>query len=132
GAAPGTTPITAGPGVARPVVAAAAAEPRISITLNQIPLGEALRYIANQAGLKVKVEPFAVAVIPISEQSNDLITKEYRVPPDFVSTSLTGTSLLQRGAYTKAAGTAAAGPAGTGKDTQESTGGQQLVNREGA
>src|SRR5436190_15746822 len=130
----GTTPVTAGPVVTRPVVAAAAtAEPRISITLNQIPLGEALRYIANQAGLKVKVEPFAVAVIPISEQSNDLITKEYRVPPDFVSTSLTGTSLLQRGAYTKAAGTApVAGPAGTGKDTQESTGGQQLVNREGA
>ena len=129
----GTTPVTAGPVVTRPVVAAAAAEPRISITLNQIPLGEALRYIANQAGLKVKVEPFAVAVIPISEQSNDLITKEYRVPPDFISTSLTGTSLLQRGAYTKAAGTApVAGPAGTGKDTQESTGGQQLVNREGA
>src|SRR5438477_4139271 len=71
----GTTPVAAGPVVTRPVVAAAAAEPRISITLNQIPLGEALRYIANQAGLKVKVEPFAVAVIPISEQSNDLITK---------------------------------------------------------
>src|SRR5438132_858254 len=107
----GTTPVTAGPVVTRPVVAAAAAEPRISITLNQIPLGEALRYIANQAGLTVKVEPYAVAVIPLSEQSNDLITKEYRVPPDFISTSLTGTSLLQRGAYTKAPGTAAAGPA---------------------
>jgi len=128
-APPATTPITAGPVVARPVVA----EPRISLTLNQIPLGEALRYIANQAGLKVKVEPYAVAVIPISEQSNDLITKEYRVPPDFISTTLGGKSLLQLGAYTKAPGTAAAaGPTGTGKDTQESTGGQQLVAREGA
>jgi general secretion pathway protein D len=128
----GTAPVTAGPVVARPLVAAAAtAEPRISLTLNQIPLGEALRYIANQAGLKVKVEPYAVAVIPISEQSNDLITKEYRVPPDFISTSLAGKSLLQLGAYSKAPGTAAV-PAGTGKDTQESTGGQQLVNREGA
>jgi len=128
----GTTPVTAGPVVTRPVVAAAAiAEPRISLTLNQIPLGEALRYIANQAGLKVKVEPYAVAVIPISEQSNDLITKEYRVPPDFISTTLAGTSLLQQGAYTKAPGTAA-GPTGTGKDTQESTGGKQLVVREGA
>jgi type II secretory pathway component GspD/PulD (secretin)/tetratricopeptide (TPR) repeat protein len=132
GAAPagGTTPVTARPVVARPVVAAAAiSEPRITITLNQIPLGEALRYIAAQAGLKVKVEPYAVAIIPISEQSNDLITKEYRVPPDFISTTLTGTSLLQRGAYKTAPGTA---PAGTGKDTQESTGGQQLINREGA
>src|SRR4029077_4428755 len=129
----GTAPVTAGPVVARPVVAAAAtAEPRITLTLNQIPLGEALRYIANQAGLKVKVEPYAVAVIPITEQSNDLITKEYRVPPDFISTSLAGKSLLQLGAYTKAPGTDAAPPTGTGKDTQESTGGQQLVNREGA
>ena len=131
-APPATTPIAAGPIVTRPVVAGAAiAEPRISLTLNQIPLGEALRYISNQAGLKVKVEPYAVAVVPISEQSNDLITKEYRVPPDFISTTLGGKSLLQQGAYTKAPGTAA-GPTGTGKDTQESTGGQQLVVREGA
>src|SRR2546430_6838874 len=129
----GTKPVTAGPVVARPVVAAAAAEPRITLTLNQIPLGEALRYIANQAGLKVKVEPYAVSIIPISEQSNDLITKEYRVPPDFISTTLSGSTLLGRGAYKVAPGTAApVGPAGTGKDTQESTGGQQLVNREGA
>jgi general secretion pathway protein D len=134
GAPPGTTPIAAPPVVARPVVAAAPtspAEARITLTLNQIPLGEALRYIANQAGLKVKVEPFAVAVIPISEQSNDLITKEYRVPPDFITTSLTGRSLLQRGAYTKAPGTAPV-PSGTGKDTQEATGGTQLVALEGA
>jgi general secretion pathway protein D len=126
----GTTPVTARPVVARPVVAAAAiSEPRITVTLNQIPLGEALRYIAAQAGLKVKVEPYAVSIIPISEQSNDLITKEYRVPPDFISTTLTGSSLLQQGAYRTAPGTA---PTGTGKDTQESTGGAQLVTREGA
>jgi general secretion pathway protein D len=133
-AAGGTTPVTARPVVARPVVAAAAtspAEARITLTLNQIPLGEALRYIANQAGLKVKVEPYAVSVIPITEQSNDLITKEYRVPPDFISTSLTSTySALSAGAYRQKKGIEA--PTGTGKDTQESTGGQQLVNREGA
>src|SRR5205823_1809562 len=140
-AAPGTAPATGGapvtarPVVARPVVAAAATSPadaRITITLNQVRLGEALRYIASQAGLKVKVEPYAVSVIPITEQSNDLITKQYRVPPGFISTgALTpGASLLQRGAYKTAKDITA--PAGTGKDTQESTGGQQLVNREGA
>src|SRR5439155_15853112 len=39
-------------------VAPAPVEPggRITITLHDIPLGEALRYIANEAGLKVKVE----------------------------------------------------------------------------
>src|SRR3954471_276565 len=71
---------------------------RIPITLNQIPLGEALRYIASQAGLKVKIEPYAVSIIPISEQSNDLITKEYRVPPGFISTSVNvGASALEQG-----------------------------------
>jgi hypothetical protein len=66
------------------VVAGAAVssgEARITVTLNQIPLGEALRYVANQVGLKVKVEPYAVAIIPLTEQSDDLITKEYRVRP---------------------------------------------------
>src|SRR5437870_948235 len=126
----GTKPVTAGPVVARPVVAAAAAEPRITLTLNQIPLGEALRYIANQAGLKVKVEPYAVSIIPISEQSNDLLTKEYRVPPGFISGSLSAsaTSLNQPAAVTKVA----LPVIGTAKDTQESTGGRLLVNREGA
>src|SRR5437588_2055342 len=146
GAAPAVaTPIPARPIVAPAVVAAPAISPRealITITLGQIPLGEALRYIASQAGLKVKVEPYAVSIIPISEQSNDLLTKEYRVPPGFISTSVNiGTSSLERGAYqtgattAPAAAAAGAGPAagtGTGKDTQESTGGHQLVNREGA
>src|SRR6266567_2685761 len=134
-AAGGTTPVTARPVVARPVIAATATSPadaRITISLNQIPLGEALRYIASQAGLKVKVEPYAVSIIPITEQSNDLITKQYRVPPGFISTGVItpGVSALQQGAYTKAPGTLA--PAGTAKDTQESTGGRQLVNRERA
>jgi general secretion pathway protein D len=131
------TPIPAKPIVAPPVVAGTAISPteaRITITLNQIPLGEALRYIASQAGLKVKVEPYAVSIIPMSEQSNDLITKEYRVPPGFITTSVNiGTSALEQGAY-KTGAAAPAGPAapgGTGKDTQESTGGRQLVTREG-
>jgi general secretion pathway protein D len=132
GAAPVPTAIPVRPIVAPAVVAAPAIPPseaRITITLNQIPLGEALRYIASQAGLKVKVEPYAVSIIPISEQSNDLITKEYRVPPGFISTTVNvGASALNQPART----TAGAAGAGTGKDTQETTGGHQLVNREGA
>jgi type II secretory pathway component GspD/PulD (secretin) len=105
------------------------ADARITITLNHIPLGEALRYIASQVNLKVKVEPYAVLIIPISEMSNDLLTKQYRVPPGFISGSL------------NPGGTALNPPApksgdppvtGTAKDTQESTGGRLLVHREGA
>ena len=101
---------------------------RITITLNQIPLGEALRYIASQANLKVKVEPYAVSIIPISEQSQELITKEYRVPPGFIQASLSPSG----SALNAPAAAAGARGAGTAKDTQESTGGQQLVRREGA
>jgi general secretion pathway protein D len=71
------------PGVPPVPVVTGPAAARITVTLDNIPLGEALRYIANQAGLKVKVEPYAVAVIPLTEQSNDLITKRYHVPPEF-------------------------------------------------
>ncbi|HEY1583386.1 MAG TPA: type II and III secretion system protein, partial [Chthoniobacterales bacterium] len=99
-------------------------EARITITLNQIPLGEALRYIASQAGLKVKVEPYAVSVIPINEQSSDLFTKEYRVPPGFIGSTVNiGANALDRPATRTQGG---------GKDTQETTGGQQLVNRQTA
>ncbi len=107
-----------------------AGDARITITLNQIPLGEALRYIASQAGLKVKVEPYAVSIIPISEMSNDLLTKQYRVPPGFISGSLNPSgSALNQPAST---GHGATQTTGTAKDTQESTGGRLLVNREGA
>ncbi len=99
---------------------------RITITLNQIPLGEALRYIASQAGLKVKVEPYAVSIIPLSEQSQELITKEYRVPPGFISSTLSG------GGSALSQPATAAGKGGTAVGTVESTGGSQLVKREGA
>ena len=106
------------------------ADARITITLNQIPLGEALRYIASQAGLKVKIESYAVSIIPISEMSNDLLTKQYRVPPGFISGSLNASaSALNQPAATSRNATQ---PTGTAKDTQESTGGRLLVNREGA
>jgi general secretion pathway protein D len=80
----GTAPGQTGPGGPPAVVpAAGSANARITVTLDNIPLGEALRYIANQAALKVKVEPYAVSVIPLTEQTNELITKRYHVPPEF-------------------------------------------------
>jgi general secretion pathway protein D len=133
---PGTSPEPSAVVAAPPTVTTAApsldsAGARITLTLNQIPLGEALRYIATQAGLKVKVEPYAVSIIPISEMTNDLLTKQYRVPPSFIATSLnpSGSALTQA---PSASGRTATQPTGTAKDTQESTGGRLLVNREGA
>src|SRR5438477_696595 len=78
----GTPPVAGGQAVAQPP-APPAERGSITIELNNIPLGEALRYIANQAGLKVKVEPYAVSLVPRTEQSGDLLVKRYRVPPEF-------------------------------------------------
>jgi general secretion pathway protein D len=63
-----------------------AASQTITIDLANIPLREALDYITRLAGLKIKVEPFAVLIVPINEPTETLITKEYRVPADFLNT----------------------------------------------
>ncbi len=64
---------------------AAAASQTITIDLANIPLREALDYITRLANLKIKVEPYAVLIVPISEPTDTLITKEYRVPPGFIT-----------------------------------------------
>ena len=65
---------------------------KINLSLNAIPLGEALKYIASAANLKVKIEPYAVAIVPLSEPIETLISKEYNVPPGFISTTPSSTS----------------------------------------
>src|SRR5437667_6462977 len=80
------TPPPARPGVAPATVSAAPTSPeqaKITLEADDIPLLDALRYIGNQAALKVKVEPHAVLLIPLTEQSDELVTKTYKVPPEF-------------------------------------------------
>jgi general secretion pathway protein D len=74
----------AAPGVATlPVVSPT--EARITVSLTSIPLAEALRYVTNLAGLKYKVEQYAVSVVPLATPTDTLITKEWKVPPGFLS-----------------------------------------------
>jgi general secretion pathway protein D len=119
----GTTPATA-PGVPARPVAPTSAEPRITITLNQIPLGEALRYIAAQAGLKVKVEPYAVSIIPMSEQSHDLVTKRYHVPPEFFG------GPLDVGYYLQGAVSGGQAGAGQGGSAQPAPVAENVIEKE--
>lgn len=57
----------------------------ITISLYDLPLRNAIDYIARAANLKMKVEPYAVVIVPQSESTDVLITKEYKVPPSFIS-----------------------------------------------
>jgi len=65
---------------------------RVTLSLNNVPLYEALRYVAQLAGLKIKIDNFAVSIVPITDISTELVTKEYRVPPNFIPNEAQGSS----------------------------------------
>lgn len=62
-----------------------------SLSLTDVPLRVAIDYVARASNLKLKVEPYSVVVVPQSEPTDVLITKEYKVPPSFI-TSLPATA----------------------------------------
>lgn len=95
----------------------AAASQTITIDLSNIPLREALDYITRLANLKTKVEPYAVLIVPLSEATDTLLTKEYRVPPGFITNLPSGGG----GATTADTGTGVAGQS-RAKDFLESQG----------
>ena len=87
-------PPSTDPNALPPVEGAAALAPvggsadtRITLSLTNVPLIEALRYLTELAGLKYKIEPYAVSIVPITENTTDLLTKKYRVPPGFIPAS---------------------------------------------
>ena len=55
----------------------------IHLTMDGPTLREALAAVAMQAGMKVKVEPYAVSIVPVSENTERLFTAEAEVPPGF-------------------------------------------------
>jgi general secretion pathway protein D len=93
------------------------ADSRITLNLSNVPLYEALRYVATLAGLKVKVEPFAVSVVPLSEPTDTLQQREFKVPPGFI----TGGPSAEAESATQAGG-----------DTGLAGGGARLAVRQGA
>ena len=56
----------------------------ITLSLTDVPLRAALDYVARAANLKIKVEPYAVVVVSATENTDVLMTKEYKVPPGFI------------------------------------------------
>jgi hypothetical protein len=54
-------------------------EPRLTLSLSNIPLGEALRYVAGLTNHRVSVEQYAVALIEKGEPSADVTAKEWKL-----------------------------------------------------
>lgn len=62
----------------------------ITLSLNNVPLAEALRYTTSLAQTKYKVESHAVLIIPISRPDRNVMQGAYTVPPSFLFTAGNG------------------------------------------
>jgi general secretion pathway protein D len=80
---PGAAPLAAP--MAAPMPTVNPGDARISISLTNIPLIEALKYVTGLANLKYKVEPYAVSIVPQSVNIDTVYTKEWKVRPDLIS-----------------------------------------------
>ncbi|MEP6673383.1 MAG: Amuc_1098 family type IV pilus outer membrane protein, partial [Chthoniobacter sp.] len=117
-AAPAGAPVAAAP-IGNP------ADARITVSLTNIPLVEALKYVTGLANLKYKVEPYAVSVVPITENTDVLITKEWKIQPDLIPRT--------PGAGGAAANALTAPVAGAGGGASDaSKGGSGIADRESA
>jgi len=55
---------------------------RITLTLNNVPLIEVIKYITNLANLKYRIEPFAVSIVQVGTLTEELFTKQWRLRSD--------------------------------------------------
>ena len=60
------------------------AEPRLNLLLRKIPLGELLRYMGMQSGMKLDVEPHSIVFRPRWDESGRLKTKTFTLSPDLI------------------------------------------------
>jgi general secretion pathway protein D len=57
---------------------------RISeLRVTNIPLEQALKYICDATRLKYKIDEYSVTLVPQSEDTQDVFTRTFSVPPDF-------------------------------------------------
>jgi general secretion pathway protein D len=57
----------------------------VTLTLNNVPLGEALRYVCQLANVKFKVQDYAISIVPFTANDQDLISRTFIVTPSFVT-----------------------------------------------
>lgn len=94
---------------AAPVITGGAGT-RVTLTLNNVPLIEVIKYITNLANLKFKIEPFAVSIVPLGTDTSEMFIKEWKVSP-----------IMFREAMGAAAGGLAAEPAAAPADPNASS-----------
>lgn len=61
------------------------ARPIRELRLRNVPLAVALQYIVDAAGLRYRVDDFAVTLVPASDTDQNVSSRSFVVPPDFRS-----------------------------------------------
>ncbi len=59
----------------------------ISLDLFNVPVEEVIRYVTEMTGVSYKVDDNAVVFVSQSERENSMISRSFRVPPDFIQSA---------------------------------------------
>lgn len=71
-------------GAAGPAAAVSIGSQKIkSLRLTNMPLGQVLKYICENAKLRAKVDDYAVTLVPMTDTGDEKFTRTFRVPPGF-------------------------------------------------
>jgi general secretion pathway protein D len=65
-------------------------EQRISLQLSNVPLSRVLDSVTEMTRTSYSTDDFAVIIRPIGAASDELISRNFRVPPDFITTLSSG------------------------------------------
>jgi len=57
----------------------------VTMSVRDMPMLEVLRYACQLANVKFQIGEFAITIVPLTAETNQLITKEYLVRPDFLA-----------------------------------------------
>lgn len=59
----------------------------VSLNLLKVPMEELLRYVSEMCDVSYKVDEHAVTFVSLSERNSAIVTRSFRVPPDFIQNS---------------------------------------------
>ncbi len=63
---------------------------RFDLRLSHVPVSQILKHITNITQTSFTTDDFAVKIVPSGSSSNEMVIRNYRVPPDFISSISTG------------------------------------------
>ncbi len=96
GAPPAPAPVAPGAEPAVPGAAPAGGGKTITLSLRNVPMDQALKYITSLAGLKYRVEASAVVLLPSDAVEGELVSRPYNVSPDAIKSLLSGATPMQQ------------------------------------